>query len=194
MRRQPAISVQQLGFTFVLQNGWPSAPTRALSTSRSWLARPRSIAALDCLIARSKTTGPRYQRIENGRAGVAILPVRVSGRHRPSVALLGIRDRTMVELLMSYLKPEDVRRPTDRERPREVLHDGGEGGRSAAKGQWGKGGRLTKVLAVRWNIRKGTEIGDTPSRGLLTRCVVPCELERPVREAVARSSGARSGS
>lgn len=95
---------------------------------------------------------------------------------------------------MSYVKPEDVDSPRNRWRLRRVLHDGGEGGWSAAEGQWEHEGLWGEVLAIRWNGSEGAEIGNPQSRGLATWFIVPEELESPIREAIPRVRKARDRS
>lgn len=85
---------------------------------------------------------------------------------------------------MGYVKPEDVLSPKNRWRLRQVLHDSGEGGWSAAEGQWDNEGLWSDVLAIRWNGTEGAEIGNPQSRGLATWFIVPGELEEPVRTAI----------
>ena len=92
---------------------------------------------------------------------------------------------------MSYVKPGDVISPKNRWRLRCVLHDGDEGGWSAAEGQWESDGFWGEVLAVRWNGSTGAEIGNPQSRGLATWFIVPKELEQPVRDAIASFPNAR---
>ena len=85
---------------------------------------------------------------------------------------------------MSYVKPEDVHSPKNRWRLRKIVHDSGEGGWSAAEGQWDDDGLWSEVLAIRWNGIKGAEIGNPQSRGLATWFIVPSELEGAVRTAI----------
>jgi hypothetical protein len=66
------------------------------------------------------------------------------------------------------------------------LHNGGDGGWSAAEGQWDNEGLWSEVLAIRWNGTDGAEIGNPQSRGLATWFIVPKELEGPLREAIAK--------
>ena len=87
---------------------------------------------------------------------------------------------------MSYVKPQDVHSPKSRWRLRRVLFDSGEGGWSAAEGQWDNDGLWSEVLAIRWNGSGGTEIGNPQSRGLATWLIVPEELKETIREAIAR--------
>ena len=86
---------------------------------------------------------------------------------------------------MSYVRPQNVDSPKNRWRLRQVLHDGGEGGWSAAEGQWDNGGLWRDVLAVRWNGSEGAEIGNPQSRGVATWFIVPDELETVLRQAIA---------
>ena len=86
---------------------------------------------------------------------------------------------------MSYVKPEDVHSPKNRWRLRKVVHDSGEGGWSAAEGQWDNSGLWSDVLAVRWNGGAGAEIGNPQSRGLATWFILPCELDGVFRETIA---------
>ena len=95
---------------------------------------------------------------------------------------------------MSYTKPEDVSSPKNRWRLRRVLHDGDEGGWSAAEGQWENEGLWGEVLAIRWNGTAGAEIGNPQSRGLATWFIMPEELEQTVRDAIASLSNERSPS
>lgn len=92
---------------------------------------------------------------------------------------------------MSYVKPEDVHSPKNRWRLRKVVHDSGEGGWSAAEGQWDNGGLWSDVLAIRWNGAEGAEIGNPQSRGLATWFIVPGDLEGPVRAAIMNLSKER---
>lgn len=86
---------------------------------------------------------------------------------------------------MSYVKPHAVESPKSRWRLRQVLHDGGEGGWSAAAGQWDNDGLWEEVLAIRWNGGVGSEIGNPQSRGVATWFIVPTELESAIRQSVA---------
>ena len=88
-------------------------------------------------------------------------------------------------LHMSYIEPEDVSGPKNRRRLRRVLHDGDEGGWSAAEGQWENDVLWGEVLAIRWNDRPGFEIDNPQSRGLATWFIMPEELEQAVRDAIA---------
>ena len=87
---------------------------------------------------------------------------------------------------MSYVKPQNVNSPKSRWRLRQVLHDGGEGGWSAAEGQWDDDGLWGEVLAIRWNGSEGAEIGNPQSRGLATWFIIPNELDGAFRNAVAK--------
>ena len=87
---------------------------------------------------------------------------------------------------MSYVKPQNVDSPKSRWRLRRVLFDGGEGGWSAAEGQWDNNGLWGEVLAIRWNGSGSAEIGNPQSRGLATWFIVPEELEGALRDVIAR--------
>lgn len=93
---------------------------------------------------------------------------------------------------MHYVKPEDVRSPKNRWRLRKVVRDGGEGGWSAAEGQWDNDGLWSDVLAIRWNGSAGAEIGNPQSRGLATWFIVPEELEDVIRQAIVRLPEAKA--
>lgn len=95
---------------------------------------------------------------------------------------------------MSYVKPQDVGSPKNRWRLRQVLYDGGEGGWSAAEGQWEHESLWGEVLAIRWNGSNGAEIGNPQSRGLATWFIVPKELESSIREAIPRVRKSRGNS
>lgn len=86
---------------------------------------------------------------------------------------------------MTYTKPGEVASPKSRWRLRQVLHDSGEGGWSAAEGQWDDDGLWREVLAVRWNGTNGAPIGNPQSRGLATWFIVPDELENAFRATIA---------
>ena len=87
---------------------------------------------------------------------------------------------------MSYVKPDDVLSSKSRWRLRKVVYDSGEGGWSAAEGQWDNDGLWSDVLAIRWNGGTDAEIGNPQSRGLATWFIVPDELEQPIREAISK--------
>ena len=87
---------------------------------------------------------------------------------------------------MSYVRPDDVISPKKRWRLRKVLHDGGEGGWSAAEGQWKDDGSWSPVLAIRWNGMTGTEIGNPQSRGQPTWFIIPEEMKAPLRKAISK--------
>ena len=89
-----------------------------------------------------------------------------------------------MEHRISYVKAQDDNSPRNRWRLHRVLHDGGEGGWSAAEGQWDNEGLWREVLAVRWNGSSGCEIGNPQSRGLPTWFILPDEMEQMVRESI----------
>jgi hypothetical protein len=82
---------------------------------------------------------------------------------------------------MSYIKPDAVDSPRSRWRLHQVLYDGGEGGWSAAEGQWDNDGLWTEVLAVCWNSSTDAEIGNPQSRDFATWFIVPPELGHAFR-------------
>ena len=81
--------------------------------------------------------------------------------------------------------------PKSRWRLRRILHDRGEGGWSAAEGQWENDGLWGEVLTIRSNGSAEAEIANTRSRGLAMWFILLEELEQPVRDTVATPRKAR---
>ena len=87
---------------------------------------------------------------------------------------------------MSYVKPKDVESPKSRWILHRVLRDGGDGGWSAAEGQWKDDDGVWRYrLALRWNGgSEAKKIGNPQSRGNPTWFLVPHELEEAIREKI----------
>ena len=101
---------------------------------------------------------------------------------------------------MPYVPPEDVVSPRRSWRLLQVLYDGGdsvlhdgdEGGWSAAEGQWRNlNDEWENRLALRWNGTTGAEIGNPQSSGWPTWFLVPEELADPLRTVISAKAKAK---
>jgi hypothetical protein len=90
-----------------------------------------------------------------------------------------------MERAMAYFDPIKVVSPKASWGLKAVIHNTGQGGWSAAEGEWDG----TPCLAVRWNGSDTDEgVGNPQSRGYPTWFVVPDELRSAVRQEIDRLS------
>lgn len=86
---------------------------------------------------------------------------------------------------MAYIEPSTVNSPKASWRLDAVIHNTGQGGWSAAEGEWEGASRL----AVRWNGSDTDEgVGNPQSRGHATWFILPEELEHSVRTVIQQQA------
>jgi len=84
---------------------------------------------------------------------------------------------------MAYVDPTTVVSPKASWELKSVIHNTGQGGWSAAEGEWDG----SPCLAVRWNGSDTDEgVGNPQSRGYPTWFVIPDELQSVVRQEIDR--------